>query len=200
MSASIPDPKLRNLAEFKSALTELDDQLIMDRFYYGRPAVALTPEQESSLRREISRRFDVAMRDVLVTGSAKIGFTTVSKEGRPIFSPFGDTSDIDVVIISQPLFVKMWKETCNFWSEDVEWRDQASFRRYLQRGWLRPDKLPRHTDFPEQAEWFEFFRGMTASGRFGPYAISAGVYYDEHFWERYVSRSIKESRDSLRAI
>ncbi|CAN7165912.1 hypothetical protein LJR219_000208 [Phenylobacterium sp. LjRoot219] len=179
------------LEEFTSGLKSLSDQAMLDRFYYARPAAMLVGDQEAALRRAITDQFRVSMRDVLVTGSAKLGFTTVSKpeKKRPIFSPFGDTSDIDVAIISSDLFLRFWRRTSEF--ENAEgWKDRSSFRRYLARGWIRPDMLPTHPDFSEKIEWFEFFQELTASGRYGPYTITAGVYYDAEFWEKYACKSL----------
>ncbi len=183
------------ICEFKNALLELDDQEMLDRFYYGRPAAKLPPNTEPQLRRAISQKFQVSMRDVLVTGSAKVGFTTVPKpeKSRPIFSPFGDESDVDVAIISQELFVKFWRSATEF-SDDPEWRHKKQFRAYLSRGWIRPDMLPSNDQFRDRLDWFEKLRKIRNRGIFGEYSISAGVYYDELFWERYACKALHHCR------
>lgn len=187
------------IAEFKRALGDLDDQCILDRFYYGRPAAKLEPDQDPALRRAVSIGLGVAMRDVLITGSAKLGFTTVPKpkKNRPIFSLFGDTSDVDVAIISQELFLKFWRRTLEFASSDPEWREIGEFRKYLSRGWIRPDKLPSSPEFPEKAEWFDFFQGLTSSGLYGRYSINGGIYYDERFWEQYATKALAHCRHEV---
>jgi hypothetical protein len=139
------------------------------------------------------------MRDVIITGSAKLGFTLVPKEGRPIFSPFGDSSDIDVAIISPKLFTELWRSSLDFVLDHGDWPDANSFRKFLMKGWLRPDRLPKNAEFPSSRDWFDFFRELTASGRFGPYKISAGVYFDEWFWEKYASSSFKNCRLAIEA-
>jgi hypothetical protein len=187
------------LEEFKRALTELDDQAVLDRFYYSRPATMLEGDREATLRRAVSSKFGVAMRDVIITGSAKLGFTVVTKERRPIFSPFGDTSDIDVAIISAELFTSLWREALEYVTDHGDWSDATSFRKFLMRGWLRPDRLPKDAEFPRSREWFDYFRGLTGSGLFGPYKISGGVYYDEWFWERYASSSFANCRLAIEA-
>ena len=182
------------LEEFKQALVELDDQTILDRFYYARPAMKMEDDREAALRRSVATKFGVAMRDVIITGSAKIGFTTVTKDNRPIFSPFGDSSDIDVAIISSQLYTEKWRSALDYSNEHGEWPQANAFRKYLMRGWLRPDQLPKAEEFPAYRDWFDYFLELTASGNFGPYKIAGGVYYDEHFWERYASSSFKECR------
>ena len=126
-----------------------------------------------------------------------MGFTTTAKKDRPIFSPFGDKSDIDIAIISSELFVHFWRRTSEFAADDLEWKHAGDFRRYLQRGWIRPDKLPVGEDFTERLEWFEFFQGLTASGEFGGYKITAGIYHDERFWEQYACKALGQCRHNV---
>lgn len=187
------------LDEFRRALSALDDQSMLDRFYYGRPAAMLASGHDPALRRAVSSGLGVAMRDVLITGSAKLGFTTVPKptKNRPIFSPFGETSDVDVAIISRELFLKFWRRTLEFSADDPDWREIGEFRKYLSRGWIRPDKLPTSPEFPEKGEWFDFFRDLTSSGEYGPYSINGGVYYDERFWEQYAAKSLAHCRHEV---
>lgn len=185
------------LDEFKADLFDLDDQRLLDRYFYNKSAVKLEGNLEAELRRDIADYFSVAMRDVIVTGSAKLGFTLVPKRGRPALSPFGDKSDIDVAIISSPLFINLWREAFLFAEEQGDWTKGEEFRGYLMRGWLRPDKLPNDPAFSLSREWFEFFRSLKASGRFGPYKITAGVYFDERFWEAYACSSLSKCRDVI---
>jgi len=183
--------------EFTKALFELDHQTLLDRYFYTRPAAVLAPEQEAGLRREVAKFFHVAMRDVIITGSAKLGFTLVPKKGRPAMSPFGDTSDIDVTIISSELFLQLWREAFAFAEERGDWSSVEDFRAYLMKGWLRPDKLPTDPGFSWSREWFDFFRQLQRSGKFGRYKITAGVYYDEAFWEAYARSSLDKCRDAI---
>lgn len=187
------------LATFKAALqdSDRDDQTILDEFYYSTPAAMLERQQEARLRRVVAEKFGVAMRDVILTGSAKLGFTIVSKPDRPAFSDFSDTSDIDVAVISTPLFVKLWRAALAHAQDTGDWRRSEAFRSYLMKGWLRPDQLPAESDFELRREWFEFFRSLTASGDYGPYKIAAGVYYDENFWETYAASSLSKSRREI---
>ncbi|HET6940605.1 MAG TPA: hypothetical protein VFH89_00440 [Sphingomicrobium sp.] len=187
------------MAEFQQALLEHDDQTVLDRFYYSRPAIMLEGDREATLRRAVSNQFSVAMRDVIITGSAKLGFTVVPKEHRPTFSPFGDNSDIDVAIISSDLFTGLWRTSLEYATDHGDWPTANSFRKFLMRGWLRPDQLPKTAEYPKSREWFDFFRTLTSSGAFGPYKISAGVYYDEWFWEKYAALSFKNCRLAIEA-
>jgi len=152
---------------------------------------------EAELRRDIAAQLNVEMRDVMITGSAKLGFTLVGKAGRPPLSPFGDDSDIDVAIISTPLFVDFWGQSFLHFQDYGEWNNSNSFRKYLARGWMRPDKLPRSPDFPKQREWFEFFQSLSGKGGYGPYKITGGVYYNELFWKGYAKTALDIVRSSI---
>ena len=184
------------VADFKAALLAHDEATLIDRYYQTQPAAALTTAQEASLRRAIADHHRVPLRDVIIVGSAKLGFTLRPKPGRPALSSFGDASDIDVAIISGPLFLNLWKRIFLYAEQHDDWSDGNAFRKFLQRGWLRPDRLPRDAEFPERREWFEFYQGLTDSGEFGPYKIAAGVYFDEDFWGQYTKRSLIELRQA----
>lgn len=183
-----------HLDQFRQDIVALDNKSLLDRYYYSTSGPVLSNEQQASLRREVSDQFDISIRDVVLVGSAKLGFTVRSKPGRPPLSHFGDQSDIDVAIVSNSLFTQYWQETFSYWVEKGDWSSAGKFRNYLFRGWLRPDKLPRDIDFPKSSEWFEFFRGLQASGRYGSYKIAAGIYFNEYFWEEYVSSALSECR------
>ena len=185
------------LEQFQHDLTVLDDQRLLDRYYYSGPAAKLDNGQAAELRRCIAAQFQVPMRDVVVVGSAKLGFTLTVKPDRPIFSPFNDESDIDVAIISEPLYQKYWKVAYRYWLDSNEWPTVEPFRKYMFRGWVRPDLLPKGEDCPEQREWWDFLLSLQAAGAFGPYKIRVGVYHDEDFWESYACSSFQGCRNIL---
>jgi hypothetical protein len=123
-----------------------------------------------------------------MVGSARLGFTIKSSEPYRLF---GDRSDIDLAIISPRLFEDFWKAVL-LYKEDVKyWPKEEGFKKYLLRGWIRPDLLPPADAFKKAADWWEFFRELTYSGRFGPYKISGSLYYSKFFFELYQSACIR---------
>lgn len=189
-----------NLERFKADIDQHDDKTLIDRYYYSTLGPVLDNEQQAALRREISNHLEVSVRDVVLVGSAKLGFTLRAKRGRPTFSHFGDSSDIDIAIISSSLFLKYWQETFTHWLGAGEWERAGKFRKYLFRGWLRPDMLPRDAEFPLSKAWFEFFRALQAGGAYGGYKIAAGIYLNEHFWEEYVGSALSECRRYVKEL
>lgn len=185
------------MKEFTDALAARNNDRVLDEFYHVRPAAMMSAQTEGDLRHEIAQRFGVEMRDVMITGSAKLGFTLVGKAGRPPLSPFGDESDIDIAITSTQLFVDFWGQSFSYFQDHGDWDNSNSFRKYLARGWMRPDKLPKSSDFPNQREWFEFFQLLRSQGKYGPYKITCGVYYSEMFWKGYAKTGLNICRRSI---
>ena len=54
----------------------------------------------------ISQKLGVHYNDIAIAGSAKVGFSLNPDKN---YKEFNEKSDIDVIIISQPLFYKFWK-------------------------------------------------------------------------------------------
>jgi len=185
------------LDEFKRDLLDLDDGRILDRYYYSGPSAILANEQVAELRRRIATEFKIPMRDVVIVGSCKLGFTLTQKDDRPPFSPFSDQSDIDVAIISNQTYLKYWRIAYKYWDDYGDWQKIEKFKKYMFRGWLRPDMLPKGEDFPEQKEWWDFLISLQQSGDFGSYPVRTGVYYDELFWENYASSTFNGCRKIL---
>lgn len=146
-------------------------ELVQKKLIFGDCQV-LDSERYFHLRLKIAKQFSVHPNEVLVVGSAKLGFSIAPKKK---YRHFGDSSDIDVVIVSDTLFSSVWASVYSFWRDKVIWEAEADFKKYLFRGWIRPDKLPPSTKFNFSRDWWEFFREITASGEFGPYKIS-GAY------------------------
>lgn len=188
---------LEHIAEVRQRIIEADDKAFIDLFYHNTKSPIIPGDKQSLLRRRVSDEFNVSMRDIILVGSAKIGCTLTQKPGRPPLSPFSDSSDIDIAIISSRLFEYYWEKAFNYYSDVREWEKIGSFRKYLFRGWMRPDMLPIDSEFEPSRQWFDFFLKQTASGDFGGHKVSAGIYYSEHFWEKYASRALVDCRKYL---
>jgi hypothetical protein len=127
---------------------------------------------------------------------------SLTEEDRPPFSPFADSSDVDVAIISDRLFDEMWKRCFQFWhlsgySKAANyWPRGKNFRDYIFRGWMRPDCLPTEASIELRNEWFEFFRQMTNERFAGDYPIKAGLYRERYFLERYQWQSLDKALEN----
>ena len=148
----------------------------------------VSDKEYQELKKNVSSNFNVSEDQVLVVGSAKLGFSLSPKK---LYRKFNDSSDIDVVIVSSELFDNVWKSVYHLVQEKVYWETFASFKEYHFDGWIRPDLLPPSSQFKLAKDWWEYFRKLTSSGLFGNYKISGALYKDWEFVEGYHLNNIE---------
>jgi hypothetical protein len=168
-------------------------QIVQKHITLG-PCCVLDHATYFALKGEVAHHFAVHPQHVVMVGSGKLGFS-IAPDKR--YRPFSDSSDLDLAIVSPDLFDRVWKTVLTFNDGGTYWPDKQRFASYLLQGWIRPDKLPPSRVFDFAADWWEFFRALTARGSYGGVKITAGVYRDHHFFERYQSICIKQCRQGL---
>lgn len=165
-------------------------ELVQRHITFG-DCYALSPNAYFELKNQVSRKFGINPAEVVVVGSAKLGFS-IAPEKR--YRRFGDSSDIDVALCSTNLFDHIWLDVFDYWRRRGFWEGFEQFRKYLFRGWMRPDKLPPEKSFARSQEWWDFFRLLTSTGDFGPYKITGALYKDWYFLESYQERCVSECK------
>ena len=163
---------------------------VFARHIRGQSCYALESDEEEAITRRICDKFGVAPTDVVIVGSAKLGFTLVkkTKKDRPIrppYSPFSDESDVDVAIVSAELFDKYWKFAYGYHRSGILWDTKNWFNGYLLRGWIVPPLLPMPSPDSPAGEWGSFLNSLLRTGECGDYPVKAGIYRDNHFFETY---------------
>ena len=182
------------IREFKKDLSmHSPSQIVRKRIIFGECAI-LSNSQYLDLRIEVANQFDIHPNNVLVVGSAKLGFSTAPHKR---YKPFNDESDIDVVIVSEILFNKFWYQSFLYWKAGSFWDRQEKFKRYLFQGWIRPDYLPPSRRFVLGNEWWEYFRKLTSSGKYGYYKIAGAIYKDWNYIEYYQISAIDSCAQEL---
>lgn len=179
---------------FRADLPAIDTLAILNKYVYTDSCACLLPAQHASLKTRISGKFEIAVQNIVVVGSGKMGFS-IAPEKR--FRPFGDSSDIDVAIISPDLYVKVWYELFDYQRSGAFWDSKEECEHYCFRGWIRPDKLPRSTSYPFSKAWWDFFQLLTASSQYGNYKIRAALYHSKHFFEAYQRICIDQCKQEL---
>ncbi|MBN1803335.1 MAG: hypothetical protein JW891_17620 [Candidatus Lokiarchaeota archaeon] len=139
------------------------------------------------LRNEIAINFGLHLSQVILVGSAKLGFT-IKIDQR--YREFYDESDFDIAIISNEFFEKVWESVYEYKNNAGYWGGENSFKKYLFKGWIRPDFLPVSPTFKFASDWNDFFRSLTNSRKYGPYKISAGLYKSWKFLEDYQIKNV----------
>ncbi len=171
------------IIEFKSKILEYSDtEMIKYCFDHLITPVCMTSEQYFDLRLVTAHHFGLDSADVLMVGSGRLGFSI--KPGQQ-FRHFCDRSDVDLAIISDELFEYIWKRVFEYKNSVRYWPRENEFKNYLFKGWIRPDLLPPSQHFSVASEWWEFFRGVTNSGKYGFYQVRAGLYHSRYFFESY---------------
>ena len=180
------------IQNFQADLGEIPDNIVVQKHITFGDSYILDGDQYFELKHSISEKFRIHPSQVILVGSGKLGFSIAPKKR---FRHFGDHSDIDVAIVSSELFQAIWEEVFEYWNVRRYWERHSRFKDYLFRGWLRPDLIP--TSIESLYEWFDFFRKLTATGHYGPYNISAGIYQSWQYLESYQQMSVVGCRESL---
>ena len=197
------------LAAFKADLLSLTAEEVFARYIAPNQCHGMTDVDEGSLRGQIAEHFCIPPQNVLIVGSAKLGFTLRHKpprgdEGERLpFAEFNAGSDVDVAIVSDHLFDDIWKACFSFWhtsgyaNAGAYWPTGKHFRDYFFRGWMRPDHLPSEGSFRYKNEWFDYFRRLTSARAAGDYKITAGLYRESYFLEAYQTIAINQCKSGV---
>ncbi len=176
----------KSIELFKSEFATLQPiDIVQKRIILGN-CLMLKNDDYFLLRQEVAKNFNVHPNEVFVVGSAKLGFSIAPNKR---YRHFGEKSDIDVVIVSAKLFDEFWSILYKYWLQNIIWSEEKIFKDYLFQGWIRPDKLPNSSDLSKK--WWEFFRQLTSSNKFGPYKISGALYKNWEFIEEYQKAAVE---------
>jgi hypothetical protein len=182
---------------FKSKLRDVaisDLDIVQECITYGGAFVFADDDAKYfELKRTIAQKFESNPQDVIMIGSAKLGF---SISPLKLWKPFSDESDIDMVIISSTIFDKIWKElhNLNINLMNREEKEDEKYRKFLDyffKGWLRPDLFP--FSYEGKKECLYFFKSISY-GEFGDHKISGAVFRDLDFYESYHTKNIRTIR------
>ncbi len=182
------------LDRYKEDLSGLSPiEIVRKHIIYGESCI-LSQDRYFDLRSEIADHFQLHPNEVLVVGSAKLGFSIVPDK---LYRPFGDESDIDVAIVSSNLFDAIWESIFIYRHEGGYWPEYGEFIKYFFRGWIRPDKLPPSDIFQAGKDWWDFFQEVTSSGVYGDYKIAGALYKSWFFLENYQRICVQKCINNL---
>lgn len=183
------------IMEFKEDVKNRDSLHIISKYFYNDyvPA-AISLEDYHNLRWEIKNHFNLeSIFEVFLVGSGRLGF---SIKPTAQYRPFGENSDLDIVIVSKKLFLQYWKVARDSGIGLKEWKDKLAFEDYFFNGWMRPDKLQNGGQQLDVKEWWEFFGQLSRSRKYGDFSINGGLYYSLDFLEHYQIDAINRLKES----
>ena len=170
------------MGQFRKDLKTLSSRGVFRRHIVLRNSVILSDDQYFNLKETICTKYNINFTDVLMVGSAKLGFSIKPTRQWGVFS---DDSDIDIAIVNRDLFESFWADLYEYSKSGAFWPEFHNFRKYFFRGWIRPDKFPPSHMFSRSLDWWEFFNETGRSRKFTNYPIRAGLYYNWDFLEAY---------------
>jgi hypothetical protein len=134
--ALLAGQKTPTAEELKQLILALDNHRVLAKVFVleGTPYVFENrPMKYVIFREQVADRFEIGSQDVCIVGSAKLGYSPSAHQfGRP----FAETSDVDVVIISELLFYRGSKqlfETLNQLEPSVSAVRSARFDKSKQK-------------------------------------------------------------------
>ncbi|MFH1370110.1 MAG: hypothetical protein ABII09_02325 [Planctomycetota bacterium] len=156
---------------------------------------------------------DVYEQNVIVIGSAKVGFS-LNPNNFP--RKFSETSDIDVIVISEELFDKVWmillewqypRRLLNLGGLEGRWA--ATRRKDIYWGYMVPDEISyQGLSFPEalkplrdvSAQWFNTFQSLSLHPEFASRTISGRLYRTWDHALRYHTDGLRQIRNRIIAV
>ena len=184
--------------EFKNIILNASlDHVVQRHIFEGVPYVFRErPESSSLLTKHLCGAMDLSEQNVIVVGSAKVGFS-LNPDNFP--RKFSEISDIDVIVISEGLFDQVWmtllkwnypRRGLNLGRIEGEWAQLR--RKDIYWGWLVPNEINYEgLSFPEalkplrdiSATWFNTFQSLSLYPEFAARTISGRLYrtWDQAF-------------------
>lgn len=199
------------IAEFKSALlTRPVADVLRDYVFSGEPyAFREQPKALQNLRTHVSTALTVNQENIVVVGSAQVGFS-LSPDNFP--RQFTNGSDIDVVVVDELLFDTVWHALLRWHYPrrldlprgDREWA--AARRKDLYFGWFVPDKIRFNgLSFPSalkpirdcSARWFNTFQSLANYPEFSRREVNGRLYRTWEHVHLYHAEGLRQIRELL---
>jgi hypothetical protein len=186
--------------EFKDAILRDDIDTVLADILLNDEAKHVTLEQREFVKEKISEKFNVNPESIriIIVGSAKLGFSISEKSRKelpmlPRYRSFNATSDIDIAIISQPIFELIWNELSDY-SFGVPYYPWKSNKLgdYLVCGWMRPDHFPKWVRLRKCDDWWDLFSFLSSRQSLGRRKIRAGLFYNFEQLKTYQSKALQE--------
>jgi hypothetical protein len=156
-------------------------------------------ESYCSFKEEISRKFGVHPKTVMLVGSGRWGFSTSPEKFPQAFDKGKEPSDLDVVVADPALFDRAWRDLCDHEMEEdpkgTALGDLKRRRHMLYEGRLDPAIFPARMNLRQ--EWEQVFAELSAKSWDGGVTrkVGAWIFRDWRFVQRYYRKSFRQILD-----
>jgi hypothetical protein len=189
----------QTFADFKKTLKSLElEQILYLYLIEGTPYIFRNNNAKyQAFRKSISSILDVPIKNIVIVGSARLGFSLNPYHfGRN----FGKKSDIDIVVVSAELFDRAWLELIRM---DIKWYDLSEPERKMVKahvehiywGNIRPEKLPATTQISRV--WLETFSGITQVEEFAKRKVNAFLFRTWWQVQSFYMRALRKLRSEF---
>jgi hypothetical protein len=157
--------------------------------------------EEFEFKKDLANSLEVHIRDIVIVGSGKLGFSIKPDSSNLNYYPFkkfdhdyeenieNDKSDLDVAIVSGNLFdrqmVNIYEHTNSYSSGAFKGGSKRSFADYILKGWIRPDFIP--DDYLISSAIYDAHKKY--KDRYGR-DINIGIYKSWFYFEKYHRNNI----------
>jgi len=199
--------------DFAQVVQRTDDltPVVSDVVFGGIPHVFESdPDAWDFLRGGLSSALACEQEDVLVVGSAKMGYSLAPRKyGRPFLA----TSDIDVIVISAALYDEVWHAVLKWHYRrrhrlpppDRAWDEQRRDDMYW--GYLNPVGF-KYRGLTRSAQlrpamrvstaWFNAFQGLSRTPAFAGRKVNGRLYRTRQHALSYHDHGLRELKRALR--
>lgn len=184
--------------EFLEQLESVGPDLIAQRWVIDRTPQIFDNDQTAYVdwKSKLASAIEVDGRAISVIGSACVGF---SLSPTKKFRDFGDSSDIDVAIISAYHFDVAWRTIRNFGTKihTLNRKQRASLDDHKARliYWGTFDTKHLLPKLPFGKQWFEAFEQMTTHEPTRDRDINARIYRDFESLSAYHANNMRKLRE-----
>jgi hypothetical protein len=185
---------------FRQKIRDNELESLLDDVLLVESAVHVPNPDIEHIRVALSEKFNISPDSISVriVGSAKVGFALTEKRKKdgvvlPRYRLFSPESDIDVAVVSPPLFDLIWNElsTSSHRVTRLPW-DSGLLGDYLVCGWLRPDHFPIRVRLRRCDDWWDLFRSLSSDLRYGRRKVRGGLFHSMEHIRRYQNRALNE--------
>ncbi len=183
--------------EFKKECIDLDSDIVVQKYLIDGSSYYFDKIQlgnEFEFKKEIANILTVHIRDIVIVGSGKLGFSIKPDDTVPdarlfLFKKFDELkkSDLDIAIVSSQLFDIEIQNlyTHTGWYRNFSWKQKNDFAKYVLKGRFIVRFLPLDFQLSKEIETVQHKYKM----KYGR-TVNIEIYKSWYFFETYHNNNV----------